>query len=85
VRKSLSHDQAEHDKTEVVVSCLLISLLVLGTSVPLPVSAHTRSESHSAWTIKGRTVHLQFTVPDLESKRITPDGEMPSVEQLGAH
>jgi hypothetical protein len=30
-------------------------------------------------------VHLQFTVPDLEAKRITPDGEMPSVEQLGGY
>jgi hypothetical protein len=30
-------------------------------------------------------VHLQFTVPDLESKRITADGDMPSVEQLGRY
>jgi hypothetical protein len=59
---------------------LLALVLALG---PGPAFAHTRSESHSAWTIKGTMVHLQFTVPDLESKRITPDGDMPSVEQLG--
>ena len=61
---------------------LLALMLGLG---PGPAFAHTRSESHSAWQIKGTMVHLQFTVPDLESKRITPDGDMPSVEQLGAY
>jgi len=61
---------------------LLALVLALG---PGPAFAHTRSESHSAWQIKGAMVHLQFTVPDLESKRITPDGDMPSVEQLGAY
>jgi len=60
---------------------LLALLLALGPAGP--AFAHTRSESHSAWQIQGTTVHLQFTVPDLESKRITPDGDMPSVEQLG--
>jgi hypothetical protein len=61
---------------------LLALVLALGSG---PAFAHTRSESHSAWQIKGSMVHLQFTVPDLESKRITPDGDMPSVEQLGAY
>jgi HupE / UreJ protein len=32
--------------------------------------AHTRSESHSSWQISGPDVHLQFTVPDLEAKRL---------------
>jgi hypothetical protein len=37
--------------------------------------AHTRSESHSSWQINGAEVHLQFTVPDLEAKRLaTADG-----------
>ncbi|HLH98252.1 MAG TPA: HupE/UreJ family protein [Xanthobacteraceae bacterium] len=65
------------------LDALLVAVLVLGPGFSIPAAAHTRSESHSAWLIKGNTVHLQFTVPDLESKRITPDGEMPSVEQLG--
>jgi hypothetical protein len=32
--------------------------------------AHTRSESHSSWQINGSDVHLQFTVPDLEARRL---------------
>ena len=62
---------------------LLVLALALGPTWSAPALAHTRSETHSAWLVKGNTVHLQFTVPDLEAKRITPDGEMPSVEQLG--
>jgi HupE / UreJ protein len=61
----------------------LIAVLALGPAFSVPASAHTRSETHSAWQIKGDMVRLQFTVPDLESKRITPDEDMPSVEQLG--
>jgi len=68
-----------------LLHALLIPVLAVGPGFSLPASAHTRSETHSAWLIKGNTVHLQFTVPDLESKRITPDGDMPSVEQLGAY
>jgi hypothetical protein len=66
-----------------LLDALLIAALALGPVFSGTALAHTRSETHSAWQIKGGTVHLQFTVPDLESKRITPDGEMPSVEQLG--
>jgi hypothetical protein len=62
---------------------LLVLALALGATWSAPAFAHTRSETHSAWLVKGNTVHLQFTVPDLEAKRITPDGEMPAVEQLG--
>jgi hypothetical protein len=68
-----------------LLDALLILVLVLSPGLSAPAFAHTRSETHSAWQIKGNTVHLQYTVPDLESKRITPDGEMPSVEQLGAY
>jgi hypothetical protein len=62
---------------------LIVLALALGPGWSAPAFAHTRSETHSAWLVKGDTVHLQFTVPDLEAKRITPDGDMPSVEQLG--
>jgi hypothetical protein len=64
---------------------LVTVVLVVGSGLSRPAFAHTRSETHSAWQIKGGTVHLQFTVPDLEAKRITPDGDMPSVEQLGTY
>jgi hypothetical protein len=73
--KSLAH----------LLRALLIAVLAVGPGFSLPALAHTRSETHSAWLIKGNTVHLQFTVPDLESKRITPDGDMPSVEELGKY
>jgi len=68
-----------------VLRALLIPVLALGPGFSFPAFAHTRSETHSAWLIKGSTVHLQFTVPDLESKRITPDGDMPSVDELGKY
>jgi HupE / UreJ protein len=68
-----------------VARALLALVLAAGPGAPGPASAHTRSESHSAWIVKGTTVHLQFTVPDLEARRITPDGELPSVERLGAY
>jgi hypothetical protein len=63
----------------------LIPILAVVAGFSFPAFAHTRSETHSAWQIQGTTVHLQFTVPDLEAKRITSDGDMPSVEQLGSY
>ena len=66
-----------------LLHALLVAALAIGPGWTAPALAHTRSESHSSWLISGNMVHLQFTVPDLESKRITPDGDMPSVEQLG--
>jgi hypothetical protein len=68
-----------------LLDALLVLVLALGPGFSAPALAHTRSETHSAWQVKGNTVHLQFTVPDLEAKRITPDGEMPSVDQLGGY
>jgi hypothetical protein len=65
------------------VALILAPVWALGAVAP--AFAHTRSETHSAWQINGATVHLQFTVPDLESQRITTDGAMPSVEQLGRY
>lgn len=54
-----------------------------------PVAAHTRSETHSNWEIDGREVHMTFTVPDLEAKRLTQDGRTPSdarmAQYLAAH
>jgi hypothetical protein len=67
------------------VHALLVLVFALGPGFAAPAFAHTRSETHSAWQIQGTTVHLQFTVPDLEAKRVTPDGDMPSVEQLGRY
>lgn len=50
-----------------------------------PAFAHTRSETHSSWQVAGSTVRLQFTVPDLESQRLTPDGAMPTMDAEGKY
>ena len=60
----------------------MVLLLALCTA---PAWAHTRSETHSAWLVSGAQVHLTFTVPELEAKRITPDGTLPSNAQLAAY
>jgi hypothetical protein len=63
---------------------LLALTLALVFGAPAPVCAHTLSESLSAWRVDGDTVRLQFTVPDLEAKRVTPSGkDLPSSAQLG--
>jgi hypothetical protein len=51
-----------------------------------PAFAHTKSESHSAWTISGDTVRLTFTAPELEARRLAKPGEnTPSDDELGAY
>ena len=61
----------------------LIAILWAAATV---AHAHTLSESLSAWRVDGDTVRLQFTVPDLEAKRITPSGkDLPSGVQLGSY
>lgn len=50
-----------------------------------PASAHTRSESHSTWLVDGSSVHLTFSVSDLEARRLTPDGRPPNNPQLIAY
>jgi hypothetical protein len=42
-----------------------------------PARAHTRSESHSSWTLDGPLVHMTFSVADVEAGRISPHGERP--------
>ena len=61
----------------------IIAVLLVGLAAP--VSAHTRSETFSSWQVAGSTVHLQFLVPDLELKRITKNGDMPTVDELGRY
>ena len=64
----------------------LILGLVLGLLVwAPPVQAHTRSESHSAWTIDGPYAHLAFSVADVEVARISSDGSRPADAALLAY
>jgi hypothetical protein len=48
---------------------------VLLIALHLPASAHTLSETHSAWHITGSTVDMNFTLPDVEAQRLAPRGQ----------
>jgi hypothetical protein len=60
----------------------ILALFLTGTGC---APAHTRSETHSSWQVAGATVRMQFTVPDLEARRLSPDGADPSNEVLLAY
>ena len=66
----------------------MILRIILGVALCLSggvaASAHTLSESHSSWEVQGNNVRLQFTVPDLEAKRLSKSGnDLPSRKELG--
>ena len=63
----------------------LLALLVWAFAWGQPARAHTRSESHSAWTVDGTVVHLNFSVADIEAKRITRDDSRPTDASLLAY
>lgn len=67
-----------------ITRAALVVLLALAGAAP--AAAHTRSETHSAWQVAGQTVHMQFTVPDIEAKRVADPGQaMPSPAKLGKY
>ncbi len=59
-------------------------LAVLILLVSGPALAHTRSETHSTWTIDGRIIRVGVTIPDLEAARVA-DGRRPSDGQVLAY
>lgn len=64
----------------VLLVAALLALAGMG-----PASAHTRSESHSTWLVDGSSVHLNFSMPDLEAARLSPDGGRPGDAQIVAY
>ena len=65
---------------------LFLGVLLCAVSAAWPARAHTLSESHSAWQIQGKTVHLQFTLPDLEAKRLSESGkDIPPSADIGRY
>ena len=63
-----------------------VAVFVTGLLIATPARAHTLSESLSAWRIEGDTVRVQFTIPDLEAKRVSSsDKDLPSSAQLGQY
>lgn len=59
----------------------LTLLLLLGGGQAL---AHTRSETHSTWTIDGRIIRVGVTIPDLEAARLS-QGQRPSDARVLAY
>jgi len=47
--------------------------------------AHTRSQSHSVWEIKGAEVDLVMTIPAVEANRLSKDQSAPSDDDLKTH
>ena len=65
---------------------LVLLALVLAAGVAVQAQAHTKSETHSTWRIVGDVVHVTWSVPDVEARRVpTPDGGPPSDQRLGAY
>jgi len=61
-------------------------IVALAATLTVPsANAHTRSESHSTWLVDGSSVHLTFSVSDLEARRLTRDGRPPNNPQLIAY
>ncbi|HME37321.1 MAG TPA: HupE/UreJ family protein [Steroidobacteraceae bacterium] len=64
-----------------------LAAAVLGATVlgATAAGAHTRSQSHSVWEIKGTDVDLVMTIPALEADRLTSDQSAPSDDRLKAY
>ena len=63
---------------------LVLGTLLLALALTGPALAHTKSETHSTWRIVGSVVHVTWSVPDVEAKRLAgPDGVMPDDARLG--
>jgi hypothetical protein len=52
----------------------LFGVLLLTLGLCSPALAHTRSESHSDWQISGTHVETTVAIPELEVKRLEPQG-----------
>jgi HupE / UreJ protein len=59
-----------------------LSALILGGSA---AGAHTRSQSHSVWEIKGADVDLVMTIPVIEADRLSKDQTPPSDDRVKAY
>jgi hypothetical protein len=55
---------------------VVLSLVVIFSTTP--VFAHTKSETQSVWRIVGTTVHVAYTIPEIEIPRLAKNGTPPS-------
>jgi HupE / UreJ protein len=60
-----------------------LMLLLVAGGLTAPAGAHTKSTSYSSWRIEGPAVHLSFTIPLVETARLSRAGEpQPSNERV---
>jgi hypothetical protein len=59
-----------------IVLRILLSLVVIFSTTP--VFSHTKSETQSVWRIVGSTVHVAYTIPEIEIPRLAKNGVPPS-------
>ena len=64
------------------LSIWLSAAALLGSAA---AGAHTRSQSHSVWEIKGDEVDLVMTIPVVEADRVSNDASEPSDDRLKAY
>ncbi len=65
---------------------LLLAALLTLLAVAGQAQAHTKSETHSVWRVAGNTVHITFSVPEVEAKRLAgKDGAPPSDAKVGQY
>ena len=53
---------------------VLIAVALMTAGFGPTALAHTRSESHTAWQIDGRHIETTVAIPELEVKRLAPQG-----------
>jgi hypothetical protein len=63
-----------------VLRILLALFVVLGSTAD--AFAHTKSETQSVWRIVGSTIHVAYTIPDIEIARLSRNGAPPSDSDL---
>jgi hypothetical protein len=64
------------------LSTWVLAAAVFGAS---GAAAHTRSQSHSVWEIKGAEVDLVMTIPVVEADRLSDDQRSPSDDRLKSY
>ena len=62
-------------------SCVFVAAVLSASAA----GAHTRSQSHSVWEIKGADVDLVMTIPVLEADRLSENQNAPSDERLKSY
>lgn len=68
---------------------LLLLLALAWTALAGPARAHTKSETVSVWQVSGATLHMTFTAPEIEVKRLAASGaavdDARFIDHVGRH